>query len=78
MSNFLKSKEMHERLRKLLREWNRTDAIVKECIEWVEIIVNSDEHRLVSMLSSVCHVLRLTVQFTYSNHLLGLVLTRWS
>jgi len=41
---------MHERLRKMLREWNREPTIIKQCFEWVESIVSKKNRHLVSIL----------------------------
>jgi len=39
---------MTERVRKLLRPWNRTDEIIQRCLDWVVNIVDTKHRRYVN------------------------------
>jgi len=44
---------MRERVRKLLHPRNRTEEIIKQCTEWVEVIVDRKNRHLVRHLVSI-------------------------
>ena len=40
---------MRERVKKLLRPWNRAEKVIDQCIDWVEFIVNRKNSHLVGI-----------------------------